>query len=59
MRTGCGCVLRVRARQRPCADRPDILGVPHWAGWCYAAYTHGVGNFARYWVHRQREGKAV
>ncbi|KAK9845425.1 hypothetical protein WJX81_006137 [Elliptochloris bilobata] len=23
-------------------DRPDILGVPHWAGWCYAAYTHGV-----------------
>lgn len=41
-----------------CADRPDILGVPGWAGWCYAAYSIGVGNFARYWVNRQREGKA-
>ena len=29
-------------------DRPDFFGVPHWAGWCYAQYATGTGNFGRY-----------
>ena len=35
-------------------DRPDLLGVPHWAGWCYAAYAWGVGNVGRYLVQKQK-----
>lgn len=38
-------------------DRPDFFGVPHWAGWCYAAYAFGVGNFARYAVQQQRKNQ--
>lgn len=38
-------------------DRPDFFGVPHWAGWCYAGYAIGVGNFGRWLVHQQRTGK--
>jgi len=38
-------------------DRPDFFGVPHWAGWCYAGYAIGVGNFGRWVVHQQRTGK--
>eukprot|EP00891_Asterochloris_glomerata_P006560 jgi/Astpho2/6560/Aster-x1382 len=26
----------------------NLAGVVAWAGWCYASYTHGVGNSARY-----------
>lgn len=39
-------------------DRPDLFGVPHWAGWCYAAYATGVGNFGRYLVQRQQAGRS-
>ena len=35
-------------------DRPDLLGVPHWAAWCYAAYGWGVGNVGRYLVNKQK-----
>ena len=35
-------------------DRPDLLGVPHWASWCYAAYGWGVGNVGRYLVNKQK-----
>ncbi|EIE21281.1 hypothetical protein COCSUDRAFT_43577 [Coccomyxa subellipsoidea C-169] len=38
-------------------DRPDYLGVVLWAGWCYAAYAFGVGNFARYAVQQQRKNR--
>jgi hypothetical protein len=38
-------------------ERPDFLGVPHWAGWCYFAYALGVGNFGRFLVASQK-GKA-
>ena len=26
----------------------NLAGVVAWAGWCYASYTHGVGNSASY-----------
>lgn len=36
-------------------ERPDLLGVPTWAGWCYATYAIGVANVARHLVSRQED----
>ena len=33
----------------------DLAGVVAWAGWCYASYTHGVGNSARYFKNLYRK----
>jgi hypothetical protein len=36
-------------------DRPDINGVCHWTGWCYAIYSVGVGNVGRYLVQQRKK----
>jgi hypothetical protein len=36
-------------------ERPELFGVPAWAGWCYATYAIGVANVARYFVTRQEQ----
>ena len=33
----------------------DLAGVVAWAGWCYASYTHGVGNSARFFKNFYRK----
>ena len=38
-------------------DRPDLLGVPTFCGWCYACYTWGVGNVGRYLVQKMRSAE--
>jgi len=36
-------------------SHPDLNGIVHWTGWCYAAYTHGVGNVGRYLVQKDKQ----
>lgn len=36
-------------------ERPELFGVPAWAGWCYATYAIGVANVARHLVARQEK----
>ena len=40
-------------------ERPDLYGVCHWTGFCYATYSIGVGNVARYLVQKRRNEQRI
>lgn len=34
-------------------ERPELFGVPTWAGWCYFGYAVGVAYVARYFASKR------